>query len=80
MSNDNYPINLSLINAWSAHLAESVPFCPCPPETAKPALVAVDGGILFFELHVDPDVPFCSFCELAQLDLDTLYSCQCDEV
>lgn len=21
--------------------------CPCPPETAKPALVAVDGGILF---------------------------------
>lgn len=38
--------NPSLINAWSARLAEQVPFCPCPPETAKPALVAVDGGIL----------------------------------
>lgn len=24
----------------------SLTLCPCPPETAKPALVAVDGGIL----------------------------------
>lgn len=39
-------IKPSLINSWSARLAEQVPFCPCPPETAKPALVAVDGGIL----------------------------------
>lgn len=46
MSNHNYPIKPSLLNAWSARLAEPVPFCPCPPETAKPALVAVDGGIL----------------------------------
>lgn len=46
MSNDNFTIKPSLINAWSARLAEQVPFCPCPPETAKPALVAVDGGIL----------------------------------
>lgn len=45
MSNHNYPINPSLINAWSARLAEPVPFCPCPPETVKPALDAVDGGI-----------------------------------
>jgi hypothetical protein len=46
MSNHNYPIKPSLINSWSARLAEPVPFCPCPPETAKPALVALDGGIL----------------------------------
>ncbi len=25
---------------------EVLTLCPCPPETAKPALVAVDGGIL----------------------------------
>lgn len=54
--------------------------CPCPPETAKPALVAVDGGIPFLEFHVDPDVPFCPSCELVQFDLNVLYACQCDEV
>lgn len=26
--------------------SNKTPLCPCPPETAKPALVAVDGGIL----------------------------------
>lgn len=51
MSNHNYPIKPSLINAWSARLAEQVPFCPCPPETldcaVKSELSKVDGGILF---------------------------------
>lgn len=48
-------ISPSLINSWSSRLAEQVPFCPCPPETAKPALVAVDGGILnslSYEAHL----------------------------
>ncbi len=77
-------ISPSLLNAWSARLAEQVPFCPCPPETLdcafKSDLSKVDGGIPFFEFHVDPDIPFCPACELAQLDLDVLYSCQCAEV
>lgn len=77
-------ISPSLINAWSAHLAEQVPFCPCPPETldcaVKSDLSKVDGGIPFLEFHVDPDIPFCPACELAQIDLDVLYSCQCTEV
>ena len=53
--------------------------CPAPvlvPSSDK-------GGapsLLFTEIHVDPDVPFCEFCELAQLDLDVSYSCQCKEV
>lgn len=53
--------------------------CPAPvlvPSSDK-------GGapsLLFTEIHVDPDVPFCEFCELAQLDLDVFYSCQCKEV
>ncbi|MGB2784558.1 hypothetical protein [Psychrobacter sp.] len=29
-----------------AFIAYALTLCPCPPETAKPALVAVDGGIL----------------------------------
>lgn len=45
MSNQGYVIKPSLINTWSVHLAEQVPVCPRPPETVKPALVAVDGGI-----------------------------------
>lgn len=44
MSTDNNFQNL--LNSWSANLAESVSPCPCPPETVKPALVAVDGDIL----------------------------------
>ena len=43
MSNHN-----NTINAWSAHLAEQVPSCPCPPETSDTALSStddVDGGI-----------------------------------
>jgi hypothetical protein len=47
--------------------------CPRPSETAS----AVVEGIFFTEIHVDPDVPFCEFCELAQIDLPVLYSCQC---
>jgi len=47
--------------------------CPRPSETAS----AVVEGISFIEIHVDPDVPFCEFCELAQIDLPVLYSCQC---
>lgn len=43
-------ISPSLLNAWSARLAEQVPFCPCPPETLdcafKSDLSKVDGGIL----------------------------------
>lgn len=42
-------IKPSLINAWSARLAEQVPFCPCPPETLSCAvkcdLDEVGGGI-----------------------------------
>ena len=53
MSNHNYPIKPSLINAWSARFAEQVPFCPCPPETSdntakasvEVVLDEVDGGI-----------------------------------
>lgn len=37
-----------LLNSWSAKLAESVPACSRPPETVKPALVALDGGIPFY--------------------------------
>ena len=53
--------------------------CPAPvlvPSSDK-------GGapsLLFTEIHVDPDLPFCEFCELAQLNLDVFYSCQCKEV
>ncbi|WP_288997471.1 hypothetical protein [uncultured Psychrobacter sp.] len=66
MSNHNYPIKPSLINAWSARLAEQVPFCPCPPETV-PVLDAVDG-----------DIPFCELCELPQLDISGAAGvCQC---
>ena len=36
-------------------------------------------SLLFTEIHVDPDLPFCEFCELAQLNLDVFYSCQCKE-
>lgn len=67
----------SVINDWSSFLAESVPFCPCPPETS---FFEVVEGIPFLEIHVDPDLPFCPSCELAQIDLPVLYSCQCDEV
>ena len=73
---------MSCINSWSLTLSESVPFCPCPPETSDTALIStddVDGGILFHEIHVNPDLPFCSHCELAQIDLPFLYSCQCSE-
>ncbi len=35
---------VNLIN--SLYLSAQTP-CPCPPETAKPSLVAVDGGIFF---------------------------------
>lgn len=50
MSANNKPIN-----AWLFSLAESVPFCPCPPETSSCAskceLDEVGGGILArFEL------------------------------
>lgn len=54
------------------------PSCPAPvlvPSSDK-------GGapsLLFTEIHVDPDLPFCEFCELAQLNLDVFYSCQCKE-
>lgn len=72
------------INAWLPSLAESVTSCPCPPEVSEHIpdtdKAETDGGILFFELHVDPDLPFCSHCELAQIDLPVLYSCQCVEV
>lgn len=51
----------------------STPLLPPSPQTAS----AVVGGIPFIELHVDPDVPFCEFCELAQIDLPVLYACQC---
>lgn len=74
---------MSRINSWSPFLSESVPFCSCPPETSDTALVStdeLDGNIFFFEIHVDPDIPFCPACELAQLDLSVLYSCHCSEV
>jgi len=65
MSNHNYPIKPSLINAWSARLAEQVPFCPCPPETV-PVLDAVDG-----------DIPLCPFCgsTFYRDDLGSCYDC-----
>lgn len=74
MSNDNFTIKPSLINAWSARLAEPVPFCPCPPETLdcafKSDLSKVDGGIPIDDDYIDsltPEVlekelPFCSSC------------------
>lgn len=55
------------------------PSCPAPvlvpssDESGAPFLLST-------EIHVDPDVPFCEFCELAQLGLDVSYSCQCKEV
>ena len=56
MSNDNFTIKPSLINAWSVRLAEQVPFCPCPPETldcaVKSDLSKVDGGILLLDCSV----------------------------
>ena len=46
MSTNNNPIN-----AWSSLLAESVPFCPCPPEVSEHIpytdKAETDGGILF---------------------------------
>lgn len=36
----------ALKNTVKVYPKSSVTPCPCPPETAKPALVAVDGGIL----------------------------------
>ena len=32
------------------------------------------------EIHVDPDLPFCPVCELAQIDISAPYACQCSEV
>tara|TARA_R110002124_G_C8966688_1_gene514596 strand:+ start:5443 stop:5667 length:225 start_codon:yes stop_codon:yes gene_type:complete len=73
---------MSCINSWSVALSESVPLCPCPPETSDDALISiddVDGGILFVSIPVDSDLPFCPFCELAQLDVLALYACQCED-
>lgn len=70
MSNDNFTIKPSLINAWSVRLAEQVPFCPCPPETldcaVKSDLSKVDGGI-----------PLCPFCgsTFYRDDLGSCYDC-----
>ena len=31
------------------------------------------------EIHVDPDLPFCPACELAQIDISAPYACQCED-
>lgn len=55
------------------------PFCPAP--VLVPSSDESGATLLpFFEIHVDPDLPFCPACELAQLGLPVMYSCQCDEV
>lgn len=70
MSNHNYPINPSLINAWSTRLSEQVPSCPCPPETVDPSLDTVDGGIFISSTPV---------CECGSTfyrdDLGSCYDC-----
>ena len=74
---------MSFINSWSVALSESVPSCSCPPETLPCAfkcdLDEVDRGIFFVSIPVDSDLPFCPFCELAQLDVSAPYACQCED-
>ncbi|AXH75004.1 MAG: transposase [Inoviridae sp.] len=74
--------NSLVVNSWSPSLAESAPFCPCPPQASDAALISADdadGGILFVSIPVDSDLPFCPFCELAQLDVLAPYACQCED-
>lgn len=66
MSANNKPIN-----AWLPSLAESVPFCPCPPEVSE-HIPDTD------KAETDGDIPFCELCELQQTDSDAVADkCQC---
>lgn len=66
MSANNKPIN-----AWLPSLAESVPFCPCPPEVSE-HIPDTD------KAETDGDTPFCELCELPQLDISGAAGvCQC---
>ncbi len=49
--------------------------CPRPSETVH----TVVEGIPFVSVPVDSDLPFCPYCELAQLDVSAPYSCQCED-
>lgn len=70
---------LELTDTELGYLLTSKTSCPAP--VLVPSSDESGATLLpFFEIHVDPDLPFCPACELAQLALPVMYSCQCDEV
>lgn len=59
-----------------AFIAYALTLCPCPPETAKPALVAVDGGILARHELLKESVPVCECgSTFYRDDLGSCYDC-----
>lgn len=61
--------HLLSLDCPDAFIAYALTLCPCPPETVKPALDAVDGGI--------PLCPLCPFCgsTFYRDDLGSCYDC-----
>lgn len=52
--------HLLSLDCPDAFIAYALTLCPCPPETAKPALVAVDWGILVRHNLLSETVPYTS--------------------
>lgn len=68
--------HLLSLDCPDAFIAYALTLCPRPPETAKPALVAVDGGILARHELLKESVPVCDCgSTFYRDDLGSCYDC-----